>query len=219
MIIAINFWNQITPIIFTKYRTIAFDLYFNSKWGVHVHKLSFNISQWSYVQKQMRWKCSQMNLFLNCWMIIMWIYLNRWEPVWNIWSCWKVKNKAPAPVQITAEQLLREAKERELELAPPPPKQNITSKEELEEQKMRRRKVFEDAIRKEYAWYILTKKLHSQAVKTEEISCDQGVILSFSSITLVFSHEIYLDIQISRIGVSLWVTKEKQWTFFRAAFW
>jgi len=60
----------------------------------------------------------------------------------------KVKNKAPAPVQITAEQLLREAKERELELAPPPPKQNITSKEELEEQKMRRRKVFEDSIRK-----------------------------------------------------------------------
>ena len=28
----------------------------------------------------------------------------------------KVKNKAPAPIQITAEQLLREAKERELEL-------------------------------------------------------------------------------------------------------
>jgi hypothetical protein len=28
----------------------------------------------------------------------------------------KVKNKAPAPVQITAEQLLREAKERELEV-------------------------------------------------------------------------------------------------------
>ena len=31
----------------------------------------------------------------------------------------KVKNKAPAPVQITAEQLLREAKERQLELVPP----------------------------------------------------------------------------------------------------
>lgn len=35
----------------------------------------------------------------------------------------KVKNKAPAPVQITAEQLLREAKERQLEIVPPPPKQ------------------------------------------------------------------------------------------------
>ena len=31
----------------------------------------------------------------------------------------QVKNKMPAPVQITAEQLLREAKERELELVPP----------------------------------------------------------------------------------------------------
>ena len=60
----------------------------------------------------------------------------------------KVKNKAPAPVQITAEQLLREAKERELELAPPPPKQKIISQEELEDQNMRRRKVFEDSIRK-----------------------------------------------------------------------
>jgi hypothetical protein len=31
----------------------------------------------------------------------------------------KVKNKAPAAVQITAEQLLREAKERQLEVVPP----------------------------------------------------------------------------------------------------
>lgn len=31
----------------------------------------------------------------------------------------QVKNKMPAAVQITAEQLLREAKERELELVPP----------------------------------------------------------------------------------------------------
>jgi len=31
----------------------------------------------------------------------------------------QVKNKMPAPVQITAEQLLREAKERELELVQP----------------------------------------------------------------------------------------------------
>ena len=31
----------------------------------------------------------------------------------------KVKNKAPAEIQITAEQLLREAKERELEILPP----------------------------------------------------------------------------------------------------
>ena len=37
----------------------------------------------------------------------------------------KVKNKAPAEVQITAEQLLREAKERQLEIVPAPPKQKI----------------------------------------------------------------------------------------------
>jgi len=31
----------------------------------------------------------------------------------------QVRNKAPAPVQISAEQLLREAKERDLEILPP----------------------------------------------------------------------------------------------------
>ncbi|KAM3603633.1 uncharacterized protein V6R79_026280 [Siganus canaliculatus] len=60
----------------------------------------------------------------------------------------KVKNKAPAEVQITAEQLLREAKERELELLPPPPKQKITDQEELNDYKLRKRKSFEDNIRK-----------------------------------------------------------------------
>ncbi|KAJ8270956.1 hypothetical protein GJAV_G00121160 [Gymnothorax javanicus] len=52
----------------------------------------------------------------------------------------KVKNKAPAEVQITAEQLLREAKERELELLPPPPKQKITDEEELNDYKLKKRK-------------------------------------------------------------------------------
>ena len=33
--------------------------------------------------------------------------------------CWQVKNKTPAEIQITAEQLLREAKERDLESVPP----------------------------------------------------------------------------------------------------
>uniref|UniRef100_A0A8C4F6X9 Crooked neck pre-mRNA splicing factor 1 n=1 Tax=Dicentrarchus labrax TaxID=13489 RepID=A0A8C4F6X9_DICLA len=60
----------------------------------------------------------------------------------------KVKNKAPAEVQITAEQLLREAKERELELLPPPPKQKITDEEELNDYKLKKRKGFEDNIRK-----------------------------------------------------------------------
>jgi len=60
----------------------------------------------------------------------------------------KVKNKMPAPVQITAEQLLREAKERELELVAPPPKQKISDPDELKAYKLRKRKGFEDNIRK-----------------------------------------------------------------------
>ncbi|KFD52242.1 hypothetical protein M514_06805 [Trichuris suis] len=60
----------------------------------------------------------------------------------------RVKNKAPAPVQITAEQLLREAKERNLEILPPPPKKRISDPEELREYQYKRRKEFEDNIRK-----------------------------------------------------------------------
>lgn len=60
----------------------------------------------------------------------------------------KVKNKTPAEIQITAEQLLREAKERDLEILPPPPKQKISDPEELAEYQLRKRKAFEDNIRK-----------------------------------------------------------------------
>ncbi|XP_063625484.1 protein crooked neck [Cydia splendana] len=60
----------------------------------------------------------------------------------------KVKNKAPAEIQITAEQLLREAKERDLEILPPPPKQKISDPEELRDYQHRKRKAFEDNIRK-----------------------------------------------------------------------
>ncbi|EDW78259.1 uncharacterized protein Dwil_GK16333 [Drosophila willistoni] len=60
----------------------------------------------------------------------------------------KVKNKAPAEVQITAEQLLREAKERDLEILPPPPKQKISDPAELADYQQRKRKTFEDNLRK-----------------------------------------------------------------------
>ena len=43
----------------------------------------------------------------------------------------KVKNKSAAELQITAEQLLREAKERQLEIVPAPPKQKIQDAAEL----------------------------------------------------------------------------------------
>ncbi|VDN27807.1 unnamed protein product, partial [Gongylonema pulchrum] len=60
----------------------------------------------------------------------------------------RVKNKAPADLQITAEQLLREAKERDLEIVAPPPKTKISDPEELAEYQRKRRKEFEDNIRK-----------------------------------------------------------------------
>lgn len=51
-------------------------------------------------------------------------------------------------MQITAEQLLREAKEREMELLPPPPKNRISDPEELAEYQRKKRKEYEDGIRK-----------------------------------------------------------------------
>ncbi|KAG2243804.1 hypothetical protein Bca52824_094344 [Brassica carinata] len=59
----------------------------------------------------------------------------------------RVKNKTPAPVQITAEQILREARERQ-EAEIRPPKQKITDSTELSDYRLRRRKEFEDKIRR-----------------------------------------------------------------------
>ena len=61
----------------------------------------------------------------------------------------RVKNKAPAQTQITAEQILREAREQqETEGGPKVPKQHITDPEELAEYRMSKRKEFEDVIRR-----------------------------------------------------------------------
>lgn len=57
------------------------------------------------------------------------------------------KNKAAAEVQITAEQLLREAWSRQ-EAPPKPPKQTIIDKDELDDYQLRKRKEFEDGIRR-----------------------------------------------------------------------
>ncbi|CAM8904518.1 unnamed protein product [Rhodiola kirilowii] len=57
----------------------------------------------------------------------------------------RVKNKTPAPIQITAEQILREARERQ-EIRPP--KQKITDPTELADYRLRKRKEFEDLIRR-----------------------------------------------------------------------
>ena len=60
----------------------------------------------------------------------------------------KVKNKMPAEVQITAEQLLQEAAAQKIERVAPIPKQKVTNAEELAEIQMKKRKGFEDNIRK-----------------------------------------------------------------------
>ena len=60
----------------------------------------------------------------------------------------KVKNKQPAPRQITAEQLLREAKEIQLEGDFVAPKTIITDPQELAEYRLRKRKEFEDLLRR-----------------------------------------------------------------------
>ncbi|KAL8053989.1 hypothetical protein ABFX02_05G109000 [Erythranthe guttata] len=59
----------------------------------------------------------------------------------------RVKNKNAAPIQITAEQIIREARElQEAEIRPP--KQRITDSAELGDYRLRKRKEFEDLIRR-----------------------------------------------------------------------
>ncbi|KAF8063074.1 CRNKL1 [Scenedesmus sp. PABB004] len=64
----------------------------------------------------------------------------------------KVKNKAPAARQITAEQLLRESKDIQLEDDFSAPKTIITDPEELAEYRLRKRKEFEDNVRRVGRW-------------------------------------------------------------------
>ncbi|TFK98675.1 pre-mRNA-splicing factor CLF1 [Pterulicium gracile] len=59
----------------------------------------------------------------------------------------RIKNRAPAAIQITAEQLLREAQERQ-ETAFRAPKQRVEDFEELAEYRGRKRKEFEERIRR-----------------------------------------------------------------------
>jgi crooked neck len=59
----------------------------------------------------------------------------------------KVKNRAAAPIQITAEQIIVEARDRSEAQQPPPPRRHITDPQELAEYRMRTRKEFEDKLR------------------------------------------------------------------------
>ena len=58
-----------------------------------------------------------------------------------------VKNKQPAPMQITAEQILREARERQEDDNYTAPAQKITDPEELAVYRLKERKYFEDRLR------------------------------------------------------------------------
>lgn len=79
----------------------------------------------------------------------------------------KVKNRAPAAIQITAEQLLREAADFQSKVAPVP-KQRVEDVEELGEYRGRKRKAFEEAIRRTRSniteW---TKYANWEAAQTE----------------------------------------------------
>lgn len=58
-----------------------------------------------------------------------------------------VKNKQPAPMQITAEQILREARERQEDDSHVPVTQKVMDPEELAVYRMHERKAFEDRLR------------------------------------------------------------------------
>ena len=60
----------------------------------------------------------------------------------------KIKNRAPAPVQITAEQLLREAQENQEKPKLKSQRHRIEDFEQLEEYRARKRTEFEDAVRR-----------------------------------------------------------------------
>eukprot|EP00921_Rhytidocystis_pertsovi_P025197 GHVQ01040666.1.p1 GENE.GHVQ01040666.1~~GHVQ01040666.1.p1 ORF type:complete len:676 (-),score=93.27 GHVQ01040666.1:347-2374(-) len=60
----------------------------------------------------------------------------------------QVKNKTPAPIQITAEQLLREAVERQSDEVRAP-LQRIVDSDELQQYRVRKRKEYEDTLRRQ----------------------------------------------------------------------
>jgi crooked neck len=59
----------------------------------------------------------------------------------------RVMNRAPADIQITAEQIILEARDRGVAQRPPPPKQHIADTHELQEHRQRIRREFENKLR------------------------------------------------------------------------
>src|SRR3978361_1037038 len=92
----------------------------------------------------------------------------------------RVKNKAPAPQQISAEQLLREAVDRQ-EPTVQAPTTRFADLEELHEYQGRKRKEFEDYVRRnrlalknwlQYAQWELEQKEYARARSVFERALD-----------------------------------------------
>ena len=92
----------------------------------------------------------------------------------------RVKNKAAAPVQISAEQLLREAVDRQ-DVALQTPTQRFEDLEELKEYQGRKRREFEDYVRRnrvrltnwlQYAQWELDQKEFARARSVFERALD-----------------------------------------------
>ena len=105
----------------------------------------------------------------------------------------QVKNRAPAPIQVTAEHLIREAQEKHLEKVEKPPKQFITDKEELALYQQGKRKDFEDQIRRSrnhiglwtrYAEWEATQKEYERARSVFERALD----IDYRSQTIWFKY-------------------------------
>jgi crooked neck len=61
----------------------------------------------------------------------------------------RVKNRAPAAIQITAEQIVVESRERSMEDAPSAPRRHVVDAAELADHRARARKEFEDHLRRQ----------------------------------------------------------------------
>jgi len=86
----------------------------------------------------------------------------------------QVKNKSPALVQITAEQLLREAQEFKEESVVPPD-QEITDPAELKEYQGRKRQEFENGIRRNRMNMALWMRYAAWEAKMEDFARSRSV--------------------------------------------
>ncbi|KAJ4720246.1 Crooked neck-like protein 1 [Melia azedarach] len=88
------------------------------------------------------------------------LYVSQKDAEVNLPRAVRVKDKTPAPIQITAEQIIREAREHYV-TGIQQPKQKITDASELADYRLRKRKEFEDLIRRA-KWDVKVWKKYAQ---------------------------------------------------------